>query len=116
MSAYLITRTNVSDLETVVFLAGPENREEAVAIFTNPQAAELYITQAGWQSEYTVATLDSIPFLRWLLKLHDEKVTHLVINPNYQEQQAGEKLNTLSIEAHLEHAGKHVVDVARPEF
>lgn len=116
MAAYLISRTNVEALETVVFSAGPNDNEEAVAVFTDPKAVEAYMKDAGWESEYTVATVQPIPFLRWLLKLHDEGVQHIAIDPNYSEQHTGQRLNTLSIEGHLEHAGKHIVDVARPDF
>lgn len=116
MSAYLITRVNVTPLDTVVFSAGPKDNEEAVAVFTDPRNAEQYIEQAGWIDQYTVATLDPIPFLRWLLQAHDDGVRHIAIDPAYAEQMAGTRLNTLSIEGHLEHAGKHIIDVARPDF
>lgn len=116
MTAYLICHSNVESLDTVVFSAGPSGREEAVALFTDPKSAEQYIAEAGWSGEYTVATVDPIPLLRWLLKAYDDGVQHIVVDPKYSQQQAGERLNTLSIEGHLEHAGKHVVDVARPDF
>lgn len=116
MPAYLITRKNVEPLDTVVFSAGPNENEEAIALFTDPNAAETYVQEAGWENEYTVATVDSIPFLRWLLHAYDDGVRHLVVDPDYQSQELGICLNTLDIEAHLSHAGEHVVDVARPDF
>jgi hypothetical protein len=116
MSAYLISRANVEALDTVIFSAGPNDNEEAVAMFTDPNLAEKYLKEAGWEGTYTVATVEPIPFLRWVLKLHDEGVRHLVIDPEYSQQTEGLRLNTLSIEGHLEHAGKHIVAVARPDF
>lgn len=116
MPAYLISRANVEALDTIIFSAGPNDKEEAVAVFTDPRTAEEYMNEAGWAAEYTVATVEPIPFLRWLLKLHDEGVQHLVIDPNYSEQKEGKRLNTLNVKGHLEHAGKHIVDVARPDF
>lgn len=116
MPAYLISKANVDALDTIIFAAGPNEKEEAVAVFTDPRSAEDYMKVAGWASEHTVATVEPIPFLRWLLKVYDEGVQHLVINPDYSEQQAGKRLNTLDVKGQLEHAGKHIVDVARPDF
>ena len=116
MPAYLISRANVEALDTVIFSAGPNDKEEAVAVFTDPEAAEEYMQEAGWADEYTVATVEPIPFLRWLIQVYDEGVQHIAVDPKFSEQQAGQKLNTLSVEGHLEHAGKHIVDVARPDF
>ena len=116
MAAYLITRTITKALDTVIFSAGPKDNEEAVAVFTNTKDAEQYIEDAGWNGEYTVATVEPIPFLRWLLKTYDEGVQHIAVDPKYADQKADTRLNTLSIEGHLEHAGKHIVDVARPDF
>ena len=116
MSAYLISRANVEALDTIIFSAGPNDKEEAVAVFTDPRSAEAYMKEAGWEGEYAVAIVESIPFLRWLMKVYDEGVQHIAVDPNYSEQRSGSRLNTLSVEAQLEHAGKHIVDVARPDF
>ena len=116
MPAYLISRANVKILDTIIFSAGPNEKEEAVAVFTDPRGAETYIQEAGWAAEYTVATVEPIPFIRWLLQVHDEGVQHLVVDPKYSDQKAGNRLNTLDVKGQLEHAGKHIVDVARPDF
>lgn len=116
MPAYLISRANVEALETIVFSAGPHNEEEAVAVFTDPKRAEQYMQEAGWDSEYAVATVEPIPFLRWVMRVHDEGVQHLVIDPSFAEQQEGRRLNTLDVKGQLEHAGSRIVDVARPDF
>ena len=116
MSAYLICRAKVKTLDTVIFFTDPYEKEEAVAVFTDSKKAEAYLSDAAWVGEYTVATVDAIPFLKWLLQLHDEGVQYLVIDPKYADQQAGIRMNTLSIKGHLEHAGNHIVDVARPDY
>ncbi len=116
MACYLISRASVPSLETIVFTAGPKEREEAIAVFTDPSRAAAYIEQAGWGEEYTVATLEPIPFLRWLLQAHDGGIQHIAVDPDYKSQQRGERQNTLSIEGHLEHAGRHILQVARPDF
>ena len=116
MPAYLISRTDAESLETVVFSAGPDGKEEAVAVFTDANCAEQYLIDSGWKGEYTVAIVEPIPFLRWLLQVHDDKVEHLVIDPKHAEQQTGQRLNTLSVKGQLEHAGQHIIDVARPDF
>ena len=116
MTAYILTRTQSEELDTVIFAAGPNDRDEAVAVFTDLANAEQYLVEANWSPEYTVATLESIPFLRWMLQLHDNGVSYLAIDPTFADQQSGVRIDTLSIEGHLEHAGKHIVDVARPDF
>lgn len=116
MSAYLICRAKAEDLETIIFSVGPHKQQEAVAVFTDLNAAESYIHEAGWAGKYTVATLEPIPFLRWLLRVYEESVRHLVINPNYADHQAGVRLSTLDLERHLEHAGSQVLEVASPDF
>ena len=116
MPAYLITKSSSDALETIVFEAGEGGKDEAIAVFTDAQPAEIYIKEAGWDSEFTVAKLETIPFLHWLLKVHHDGVEHLVINPSRAEQEDGSRLNTLNVAAHLEHAASHILQVARPDF
>lgn len=116
MTCYVISRAAVPSLETIVFTAGPKEKEEAIAVFTDPSGAQSYLESAGWSEEYTVATLEPIPLLQWLLQAHEAGVHHIVVDPNYERQRRGERQDTLSIEAHLEHAGNHILQVARPDF
>ena len=116
MAAYLISRTTSEVLDTTVFSAGPKDNEEAVLVFTSAKDAQQYIDDAGWQDDHTVATVESIPFLKWLMKAYDEGVQHLAVDPKYVDQASGTRLNTLDIEGQLEHAGNHIVDVASPDF
>ena len=116
MACYLISRADVPTLDTVVLTAGPDEKEEAIPVFTDPSAAQTYIDRAGWKAEYTVATLQPIPFLRWLLQAHEEGVQYLAVNPDYEQQQQGQGQDTLNLEAHLEHAGRHILEVASPDF
>ncbi|RMF41276.1 MAG: hypothetical protein D6753_09865 [Planctomycetota bacterium] len=115
MAAYLICRNGVDDLETIVFSAGPNENEEAVAVFSDPAKAEAYLQAAGLDGEYTVATVDPIPFLRWVITAHDNGVQHLVVDPDYEQQKAGQKLTSLSIEAQLEHAGDRLIQGAEAD-
>jgi hypothetical protein len=116
MVCYLISQASIPSLETIVFTAGPKEKEEAIAVFTDPSAAESYIGKARWGEECPVATLESIPFLRWLLQAHEDGIQHIAVDPDFESQHRGERSNTLSIETHLEHAGSHILQVARPDF
>jgi hypothetical protein len=116
MACYLISRASIPSLETIVFTAGPKEKEEAIAVFTDPSAAESYVERAGWGEEYAVATLESIPFLKWLLQAHENGIQYIAVDPDFESQHRGERQNTLNIEAHLEHAGSHILQVARPDF
>ena len=114
MAAYLITNKNSDQIDTPVYAA--DQSDEIVMVFTSEQAAQQYIDDAGWAEENTVATLDSIPFLEWLLLCHRSGIDAIATDPKRADQVAGQKLNSLSIEAHLKHAGQHIVSVANPDF
>jgi len=116
MPVYILAQADCDDLATAIFSAGPDSREEAVAVFTDSSTAEKYLEDAGWTSEYTIATVDAIPFMKFVLELHAQGVQHMAIDPHFADQQAGIRLDTLDIEAHLEHAGRHIMEVARPDF
>jgi hypothetical protein len=116
MAAYLITRKDIKDLETVVFPAGERGKGEAVPAFTDPNRAQRYIEEAGWQQEFTVAELEPVEFLKWLLHCHVDGIETLVTDPEFHEQQAGRRITTLDISAQLEHAALHILQVASPDF
>jgi hypothetical protein len=116
MAAYLICRKERQDLETMVFSAGPNSSEEAVLLFTNPDAAQQFIDEAGWSAEWTVATVDAIPLLHWFLKAHEDGIQHVAVDPLWNDHAAGKRLSTLSIEGQLEHAAAHIMKVANPDF
>jgi len=114
MAAYLITKNDSEVLDMPVYAA--DESEEITMVFTSPESAQRYIDDAEWSDEYTVATLDSIPFLEWLLHCHRSGVDLIATDPKRSDQEAGQKINSLSIEAHLQHAGDHIVSVANPDF
>ena len=114
MAAYLITKKDSEVLDIPVYAA--DETEEIVMAFTSLKSAQRYIDDAKWSEEYTIATLDSIAFLEWLLHCHRSGVDLIATDPKRSEQEAGQKLNSLSIEAHLKHAGDHIVLTANPDF
>lgn len=116
MACYLISRASESTLETVVFAMDPSGSDEAVAVFSDPATARLYIEKSGMSDEYTVATLEPIPFLRWLLHVHEDGIEYLLCDPDFEAQKRGQPQNTLDVRAHLEHAGNHIMQVVHPDF
>ncbi len=114
MSAYLIAHKNTDDLDTIVF--DGEAGQEIVAVFSDPKKAEKYINDAGWNDTYTVATLDAIAFMEWLIKCHRSGIEIMMTDPDRDEQESGRRLNTMNIEAHLNAAGEHIVLIANPDF
>ena len=114
MSAFLITKKDSEPLDTPVYAA--DEKEEIVMVFTSQQAAQRYIDDADWTDEYTVATLEPIPFLEWLLLCYKNGIKFIATDPNRSEQESGQKVNSLNIEDHLVHAGQHIVTVANPDF
>ena len=114
MSAFLITNKDSEPIDTPVFAA--DETDEIVMVFTSQQSAQRYIDDAEWGDEYTVATLEPIPFLEWLLLCHRNGIESIATDPNRSEQTSGQMVNSLSIEDHLIHAGQHIVTVANPDF
>ena len=110
MTAYLICRSASDSLDTVVFSAGPNDRDEAVAVFTKSDVAKRYLADSGWAGQYSVATVDSVPLLRWLIHSHDERIRYLAIDPSYADQQAGLPTNVVSISAELLRLGQLLTD------
>lgn len=113
MSAFILTNRNVNELETTVFTA---EGGDAVALFTDYKHAQQYLDDANWNESMTVAELDSIRFLEWLLHCYRSGVRSMAIDPRRSEQESGMRITTLEIEAQLEHAGSHIVQIARPDF
>ena len=114
MSAFLITKKDSKPLDTPVYAA--DEKDEIVMVFTSQPSAQRYIDEAEWADEYTVATLEPIPFLEWLILCHRNGIEFIATDPIRSEQLAGQKVNSLSIEDHLVHAGQHIVTVANPDF
>jgi hypothetical protein len=113
LSIYLLANKNTELLETIVFSG---EGGDSVIIFTDPKKAETYIEDAGWGDKYTVATLTTIDFLEWLIKCHRNGISFMVPDPNRAEHESNLKIDTLNIEAHLNHAGEHITTVAQSDF
>jgi hypothetical protein len=101
MSAYVIAKKEEELLDTPVFYAGESNAEEALAVFTRQAAAAQYIEDAGWNADHQVGELTAIDLLRWMVKAHDEGTQYLAINPDRGRQLAGQRQQTIVIEAKL---------------
>lgn len=113
MAFYVIAAKDAEDLETVVF---ESEVGDAIMFFTDSGLARNYVDEAGWQDSHTVATLESIDFLEWLMKCYRDGVRTMATDPKRSDQDSGLRVNTLDLEAHLTHAGDHIHQVARPGF
>lgn len=114
MSAFLVTLKDSKLIDTPVFAA--DETDEIVMVFTTQQSAQQYIDDSDWGESYVVATLDPITLVEWLLMCHRSGVDSIATDPKRSDQQQGIKINSLSIEAHLKHAGEHIISVANPDF
>ena len=113
MSIYVIAKKDSELLETIVFAA---EGGDAVAVFSDTSQAETYIEDADWSDSYTVATLSKIDFLEWLIKCHRNGVAFMATNPTRAEHESNLKIDTISIEAHLDEAGEQIAATANSEF
>lgn len=113
MSSYLLANKNSKQLETTVFSS---EDGDAVAVFTDPKNAQQYLEDAGWEDEMTVAELEPIQFLEWLITCHHNGVKLMATDPRRADHESGLRISTLDIEAQLEHAGLHITQLANPDF
>jgi predicted secreted protein len=114
MSAYLISKVTSNHIDTPVF-ADAESDDELIIMFTDRTRARDFIRQSNTLNHEVIA-LDNISFMEWLIQCHRSGIKSMVTDPTWPEMKSGMKVNSLNIEAHLKHAGAHVVMVASPEF
>ncbi len=113
MAAYVLANKNTEELETTVFSS---EAGDAVAVFTDQKNAQEYLDDADWNDSMTVAHLNAIQLMEWLIHCHRNGVRLMLTDPRRSEQESGMRLSTLDIEAQLEHAGSHIVRIANPDF
>lgn len=113
MATYVLANKNTTELETTVFSS---ESGDTVAVFTDAKKASAYLEDAGWQDEMTVAQLNSVQFMEWLIMCHRNGVKLMATDPLRSEQEAGRKVNTLEIDAQLDQAGEFITQVANREF
>lgn len=112
MSPYVISKTNdKSVLDTIVFHAGEDGDEEAVAVFTNEAAAQNYVDQANWDEPHRPVALAPLALLQWLYQSYNQGVQNLTVDPQRQPQIAGHPQPVLSIESALARCANELVAV-----
>jgi Rad3-related DNA helicase len=91
MNLYVIAAksTDEGSLDSPVFEVGRGTEESAVAVFLNAQVARAYIREAGWEKDQGVAQLEPADALKWLIRAHQDGVTHIAINPKRSAQLRG---------------------------
>ena len=113
MSAFVIAVKSTEQLETIVF-AGEGG--DAVVVFSNLVKAEKYVKDAGWDQTYTVASLEPVDFVEWLLKCRQSGIKRIAIDPTRTGQESGLQMNTLDIETQLDGAGRQIIQTANSSF
>lgn len=93
--SFVIAKKNCEYLETPVFHAGPQGKEEAVAVFTSRKLVEQYIADANWSDEYEVGELEPIQMVHWLVTANGQGTEMLVVDPDRDEQLGGERQNVI---------------------
>ena len=100
MDLYCIARKNKGFLDSPVFHAGEDEQQEAVAVFTELDKVEKYISEANWKEEYEPGKLKPIQLLRWLTIANEEGPDMVTINPEWNSQ--------------LQNVPQHVIDLKEP--
>lgn len=113
MATYVLVNSKTEDLETTVFAS---EAGDTVALFTDSKNAQQYLDDAKWNDEMSVAELDNIQLMEWLIHCYRNGVKLMATDPSRSEQESGMRVSTLDIEDQLGHAGNHIFQVANREF
>jgi hypothetical protein len=93
--SFVIAKKNCEYLESPVFHAGTQGKEEAIAVFTSRNLATKYIADANWCDEYEVGDLKPIQLVRWLATANEQGIEMLVVDPDRDEHLVGERQNVI---------------------
>lgn len=115
MVAFLIADKNSDDLNTPVFRAGPNGREEAVIAFTGSKAAKKYIEQLGWERDHTVAEVAGADFVAWLVQALEKGIRFLAVDPEPDGGQEAGRERMVNIGGQLSAAGDRILRMGGPE-
>jgi hypothetical protein len=86
---YGIAAKDVDQLETPVFRAGEGGSEEAVALFTTQQDAQLYIHAAGWDKSHEVRPIGPALLNEWLKEAQTAGVEYVALNLDATQLKTG---------------------------
>jgi len=98
MTAFVITHQDSEFLDTPIFHAGPEQQQEAIAVFTNREVAQEYIDTAAWSEHYGVGELKPIQILNWFECAHEDGVDMVVINPDRNWHPFGDRQEVILLD------------------
>ncbi len=98
MNTFVIAHQNSEFLDSPVFYAGPEQQQEAIAVFTARETAQDYIDSAGWSQDYAVGELKPIQILNWFECAHEDEVHLVVVNPNREWQLFGDRQEVILLD------------------
>lgn len=107
---YVIAKKGAKELVTTVMSAGSTGEEEALVVFTQKSAADVYLNQAGWVETETTAELGPAAFLKWLLTARDSGPTLLVINPDRVHQDDEIRQTVIPVDELLNRLGPAILD------
>ncbi|MEZ6129999.1 MAG: hypothetical protein R3C59_15050 [Planctomycetaceae bacterium] len=95
---FVIAKQDTRDLVTTAFDAGRNADSNAVLVFSTETKAQAYLQNAEWLQSETVAELQSVDFIRWLLDCRDNGVTLAAVDPDRIQQQDGIRQTVISID------------------
>jgi len=97
-TVFVITKKGADFLDTPVFHAGESGEEEAVALFTDRQQAQHYLSHAGWGQTDEISELSPDDLLQWLVEAEREGIHYVIVNPDRHRHLAGDPQPVLSLD------------------
>jgi len=106
-AAYVLRRKGRGD--TPVFQDGGTGGRDAVAVFSLPESADLYLQVARWDG-YEVADLSPPDLADFLKAAQGQGVAHALVNPNRLQQERGVEQPMLHLERTDGQSGERLYD------
>lgn len=102
MSTYVIAEKTQSDpAETRTFASADRGASTIPAIFTDARAANRF--RRHLRGDYEVTRLSALQLLRWMVRVHEQGVHYLAVNPQSGTVEPEDVHSRLAIEQQLAH-------------
>ena len=101
MSTYVIAEKHRSDPEAQAFRLADVGASTVPAIFTDARSANRY--RSRLRGDYEVTRLSAMQLLRWMVRVHEQGVHYLAVNPQSGTAEPEDVRSRLAIEQQLAH-------------
>jgi hypothetical protein len=98
----------------MVFKLGEaDSADEGIPAFTSEQRANDWLAGSRFENDYEVAKLEDVPFMFWCMDVYRGGIEHLILDPDRDEQDAGQGQDTIDLGGHLAWSANQLMNARR---